>query len=130
TYVQSMGGVRPVITFPGLTKTFSKDEHYVINKAELVLPVVYSDYFDNGIPEQLLALTSDSTGRLIFTEDLLSGSRTDGYYNAKDTSYHFNVTRYIDGIINDGQTERGLTFIANGSAINAQRLILNGPKRE
>lgn len=130
TYVQSMGGVRPVLTFPELTKTFPQDEHYVINKAELILPVFFGDYFDNGIPEQLLALTSDSSGRLIFTEDLTTWSRTDGYYSAKDTSYHFNVTRYIDGIVNDGRTERGLTFIPNGSVINAQRLILNGPDKE
>lgn len=131
TFVQSMAGVRPVIRFPELTKTIPQKEHYVINKAELILPVEHGEYKSKGIPEQLLALTSDSTGRLIFTEDiLLSGSRNDGYYSKADSAYHFNVTRYIDGIINDGRTDRGLTVIANGSAINAQRVILNGPYKQ
>lgn len=131
TYLQSMGGVRPVLTFPNLTKTFPDEKHYVINKAEIILPVQFGSYFDKGIPEQLLVLTTDSTGRLIFTEDILqAGGRLDGFYNATDTSYHFNVTRYIDGLINDGRTERGLTFLANGSAINAQKLIFNGPDKQ
>lgn len=129
TYVLSMAGVRPVLTFPNLTETFPKDKHYVINKAEVILPVEHGLYFSNGYPEQLLALTSDSTGRLLFTEDIMNSS-TAGRYNASDTTYRFNVTRYLDGIINDGKLDRGLTFIPNGSAINAQRLILNGPKSQ
>ena len=129
TFALSMAGVRPVLTFPHITKTFPADKHYVLNKAEIILPVETGDYFSLGRPDQLLALTSDSTGRLIFTEDITNSS-TAGRYNAADTTYRFNITRYLDGIINDAKLDRGLTFIPNGSAINAQRLILKGPESQ
>lgn len=129
TYLQSMSGVRPVLTFPELKKEFPKDEKFVINKAELIFPVTNGSYKEFGLPEKIIALTTDSTGRLIFTSDIQeSAGYIDGLYDEAENAYHFNIARYLNELINENKVDRGLTFIINGSAVNAQRLIFAGPK--
>lgn len=129
TFVQSMSGVRPVLTFPNIKKRFPSSEKILINKAELILPVKNGSYKDFGIPKKLIVLTTDTAGKLIFTKDVNeSASYIGGEYDESENAYRFNIARYINALINENKIDRGLTFVINGSAVNAERLILEGPK--
>jgi len=73
-----------------------------IQKAELILPLDDS-YFNSRFPpqEQLYILTENSEGNPISTPDQLGvGANIDGYYNSQTKSYHFNISRSIQHLLN------------------------------
>jgi hypothetical protein len=109
-YVMSGSGLKTHLKIPFLSSindsiTESGDTLYLgcaIQKAELILPLDDS-YFDSRYPphEQLFILTENSDGDPISTPDQISmGVNIDGYFNSQDQSYHFNISRSIQHLLN------------------------------
>jgi hypothetical protein len=103
-YLQSSpAGSYVGMSIPGLSNFPNK----VIHRAELIayrLPSLQDNFF--GPPSRLLLDRKDSTGLVrLFDNDIqydANGSVSLGLFGGtlgKDGSYHFNITRYVQGIV-------------------------------
>tara|TARA_B100000965_G_scaffold403456_1_gene431587 strand:- start:270 stop:1622 length:1353 start_codon:yes stop_codon:yes gene_type:complete len=125
SYVQAMAGVRTLIQFPGIENLVGKN--IIINKAELELPYSSGSYDAFGIASRLIVAAKDQEGTLQFIPDYFEGTTYfGGDYSSSSQSYKFNITRYIQGIINQSITDKELTVLISGSAVNADRVVLSG----
>lgn len=127
TYVQSMCGVYTRIWLRDLSDRFPAG--YLINKAELILPVNNSLTGAYGLPVKLMLVSVDSVGRESFLPDYNEGSSFfDGTYHADQGAYVFNITRYIHAKVNKKQTDDRLALYISGMAVQASRVVLNNEK--
>lgn len=126
TYVQTMAGLRTRIDLPDL-KSWQAGRKILVNEARIFVPV---DIEKTGIyaPNPLLNLiTKGEDGTLQITPDLIIGdSWAGGYYDAVKHEYIFNVSRYIQGILNNLLEDRGLFIQSSGSGISSFRVPLKG----
>lgn len=130
TYLQGLAGVRTKISFPSLKNFTSVYGKAVVNKAELVVDLSAGTYAFPFAPSQRLSLyrwdiaeqevnvpdhdqsgTSPSGGS--YTGD--ARAKTDavfgGYYDSLKNRYIFNVTAYVQDLIDGTKIDYG-TFIA------------------
>jgi len=49
-----------------------------------------------------------------------------GYYNEEDKTYKFNISKYIQDLIDGNYKTYGLRLMTIGSAILPQRVVLKG----
>jgi hypothetical protein len=120
-YTESMAGVETNIKFPGVLKAL-KGQKIILNKAELELPV--SNVLAFGTAEKLILASRDNVGDLQFIPDFFeSESYFGGKYDGTDQLYRFNITRYIQGLLNGTENDNGLTVLVTGSAVKAERAI-------
>ena len=126
TYVQTMAGLRTRIDLPDL-KSWQAGRNILVNEARIFAPV---NIEKTGIytPNPLLNLiTKGADGTLQTTPDLIIGdSWAGGYYDAVKNEYVFNVSRYIQGILNNLLEDRGLFIQSTGSGISSFRVPMNG----
>lgn len=129
TYLQSLGGLKTKVKFPYIDDY--RDSNIVVNRAELVVKADPS-YITTTYPapEKLFVVPVTSTGA---NGDLLSwpdfGEGSDYYggsYNPAAREYRFNITHYVQGIINGTIPDYGLYLTVSGSAVNASRLVIGG----
>lgn len=124
TFVQSMSGVKTLITIPYL-KNYSDSIKYVFNQAEIVIPIKDGTYSQFGLPSKLLLVAADSNGQGVFLPDyFLSLDYFDGNYNQTTKEYKFNITRHIHQIINKNRKDYGLYLVPSGAANNARRVLI------
>ncbi|HVA97790.1 MAG TPA: DUF4270 domain-containing protein [Bacteroidia bacterium] len=126
-YVQSMAGVKVKIKMPYL-ENWKDSGQIVVNKAEFDVSVnnalTESSY---PVPPQLYLVGIDSVGGEIILPDENQGSNYfGGTYNAATSSYSFNIAMYVQQVLSGKIKNRGLYLVAGGSAINADRVVLNG----
>ena len=80
----------------------------------------------------------NSAGKYEFVPDYLVGdSYFGGYFLKSDQSYHFNISRYVQQVINgyqtalytgvDKRTDYGLALIINENRVSANRVMLKSP---
>lgn len=126
-YSQAMGGAVAKIVLPNL-KEF-KDSSWIINRAEIVMPVREGSVSKYPLPTSLLLL-EDTDSKRILIDDYNSGGLTvDGkLVNAqlRDKTYTFNVTRLIHRYINTEDTIFPLVVLPASSASQGWRAVLNG----
>lgn len=128
TYIQSMGGLRTKITLPYI-KNLKSIDNIIINKAELVFTV--NESLNNTTPEvQNTSLTGiDQSGTAIFLADNFEGSDYfGGSLDESNFTYTFNIARHIQQLLNSEEEDYGLYLIPNGSAVSANRSIINSAK--
>ncbi|MBK9177731.1 MAG: DUF4270 family protein [Flavobacteriales bacterium] len=126
TYVQALGGLRTAIRFPELANEAGANR--ILAKAELVAPVSGSVYPFYPPPSQIFLFRRSDTGGDVFLPDQLNGiGAIDGRYRLEDQSYHFNITRYIQGVINGTYPNDGFTMVSGSSGVSANRVVLAGP---
>lgn len=131
-YLQTMGGVRTWLKFPNLSHwTDSLDGcHLVVNEAKLVLPA--SSMLTDSIYKApsnfiLLGFNADSTTYLL--PDYYEGAGYfGGTFNTSNQSVTFRITEYIQSVILEKRDNNGICLGINGTAYNAQRLVINGPE--
>ena len=131
-YLQTMGGVRTWLKFPNLSHwTDSLDGcHLVVNEAKLVLPA--SSMLTDSIYKApsnfiLLGFNADSTTYLL--PDYYEGAGYfGGTFNTSKQSVTFRITEYIQSVILEKRDNTGICLGINGTAYNAQRLVINGPE--
>jgi len=121
-YVQSLGGLRTRIRFPYLQKF--KDQGYrAIAKAELVVPVDGTHYPAYVPPALIFPVRRGSSGQDL----LLPDQNATGIYNSTKKEYTFNVTRWVQGVINGTYTDAELGLIPGSNGVSVNRVVLTGP---
>lgn len=131
-YLQTMGGVRTFIQFPNLDHWADSLEncYLVVNEAKLILPASQQQLDSVYKAPSMLALigfNSDSTTYLL--PDYYEGtSYFGGSYDSKHNIVTFRISEYLQNIILKKKENVGLSLGINGSAYNAQRLVINGPE--
>ena len=126
SYTLAMAGVQTLIKFPHLKNSFS-DQKIVVNKAELVIPVANGSFSNFGFPENVIVATKDESGTLQFIPDFFEGiTYFGGSFDAENQNYVFNISRYIQGVINGTENDNGLILLVSGSAVKADRAVIYG----
>ncbi len=131
-YVQSMGGVAGRINFPNFYKNWSSLESKVgpiiVNKAEVDLTVNTQDCPNPYTPPSSLYLygTNKYGNPVELADQSAIMDYYGGTYNAFNYTYTFNITEYIQSVIQNKDTDRGLFIIPANSATTANRVVLYG----
>ena len=127
-YVQSLGGTRTAIRFPDLMEHAGTNR--VLAKAELVGPVLGPAYPYYPPPVQLFLFRKDSLGKDVFLPDQLAGIGViGGTYRSAEQDYRFNITRYVQGVLNGSIPNNGIEVLSGGSGVSANRVLMAGPDR-
>ncbi|MBO9201390.1 MULTISPECIES: DUF4270 family protein [Niastella] len=119
---QAGTGVYMKATFPSLRNILKVDDVVRLMDAKLILKPVKGtyDYFTNSLPNSLFLRTTDATN--IPGSQLLDSTGQAVQYKApsidfmygNNTSYTFNVTAYINSLLNtSGSQDMGLFIIQN-----------------
>ncbi|WP_316737937.1 DUF4270 domain-containing protein [Pedobacter aquatilis] len=125
TYLQGLAGVRTKISFPTLKNFTSVYGKAVINKAELVVDLSAGTYALPFAPSQRLSLyrwdiaeqevnvpdRDQSTSNYAGDPRAKADAAFGGYYDSLKNRYVFNVTAYVQDIIDGTKIDYG-TFIA------------------
>lgn len=126
-YVQSMGGVTTRIDLSAL-ETY-RDSSFIINKAELVLPVITGSDAGWEPPSNLLLLEERNDVR-VFVLDI---GEPVGHYGGeleydffRNGSYTFNISRQIHKYLNTDSFINDIVIIPSSSATKMNRVVLGG----
>lgn len=129
TYIQAMGGVKTKINIPYIKTLKNNDNNIVINKAELVFSLSDGSNETYSHVESTSLTGINEEGSAVFLVDNFEG--TDyfgGSYDYDTRSYTFNISRHIQQLITSEEEDYGLYFMATGTAISANRSIINSAK--
>lgn len=125
-FVQSLGGLRTALRFPHLME--HAGENRILAKAELVMQVSGTYYPYYPPPNQLFLFRKDSLDEDAFLPDQLGGiGIVGGNYSISGREYKFNITRYIQGVLNGSYPNNGIEVVSGGSGVSANRVMLVGP---
>ena len=135
-YLQSMGGVRSLLTFPGITEWAEQQQeegcHIIINEAKLILPslTALADTCYLTPPSSLALLSVNADGGTSLLDDYFEGS---GYYGGSYSnvkhSVTFRISEYLQSVV-QGSSSQGLYLSIAGAAYNAQRWVVAGPEAD
>lgn len=127
TYVQSLGGLRTELRFPWLDQ-YRSTPYRAVAKAELVVPVA-GDFHDTYLPpDQLFAFRKADDGTDLLVPDQIAGQGTvGGFYDAEANEYRFNLTRWVQGVINGTYANTGLSLVPGSNGVSVNRTALAGP---
>lgn len=127
-YLQAMSGPVVKIKFPYLNK-IKKDSTLAIVNAQLIIPVDDYDQATYKTPTKLLLVAYNSSGAYSFLPDyMVNSGYFDGNYYASDKTYRFNISRYVQELIDNSITDYGLALFVYDNRTSANRVILRGPK--
>lgn len=127
TYIQGMGGAVTVVRLDGLKAL--RDSGYVINYAELVVPVREGSNLRYTVPSVLNVLqVNGSTKKLI--RDYARGN-PGGFFSAtgvlRQGSYKFAITRHVQDLLRTGDTGSfKLMLVPDRMASSPARVVLHG----
>ena len=131
-YVQGGGGVKTRISFPYLEHAFDKfDNRVVIHRAELVISNVdrYEPYLAQPVALTIQGIgKSDSSIRFLPDDDYYTSTAYyGGLYDAEKHEYRIRVTKYVQELLlGQGDWCPDINLIVRGSAVRANRLVLDG----
>jgi hypothetical protein len=126
TYVQSLGGLRTAIRLPSIPEQVVAGR--ALARAELVLPVHGSISPFLPPPAQLFVFRRNANGEEVFLPDQLTGlGNIDGNYRPGTREYRFNITRYVQGVMNGDIPNTGIEVVPGSNGITANRVVLVGP---
>ena len=126
-YLQSLGGVKTLLSFPGLSDWVQSDI-VTVNEAKLILPVV-SSVEDYGVPGSLVLFNYNENGELTPPLDWHEGEAYFGGKYFEDISaYQYRLTYHIQSLLN-GEPDNGMVLFSNGKSINADGVELSGTDR-
>ncbi len=126
-YLQAMSGLMSKIKTPYLP-SLKKDSTIAIVRAELIIPV---DNYDATFkpPTKLLLVCYNSTGSYEFLPDYFLGSSYfDGTFHSGDNTYRFNISRYVQQLMDKTRTDYGLALFVSDNRVSANRVVIRGPK--
>jgi len=139
-YVQSLSGVKSKITIPFL-ESLGK---ILVNKAEVEVIQAFNPVTDDSVfhvPERMILLGSDSTGKNMLIPDLYTtallryGSYKSSLVNEKGQTvvkYSFSIADQLQLVVNklqNGEKDYGLFLVNYQSTELADRIILGGGNR-
>ncbi len=128
SHLMAMSSVETIIRFSDINQFFN-GERVLVNKAELFIPAVNDSYLVNDFASSLIVVTEDESGTLQFIPDFFEGSSYfGGNFDAISQTYKFNITRYIQGLINGSISNNELVLLVTGSGVKSERVVIYGPK--
>ncbi len=123
-YLQAGGGLKVELKLPTLLN-LNDSNGVVINKAELVLPVVAGTETPLKPNNRLLLQVIKEDGGNEVPIDIFI-SYFNGYYNSTDNAYHFIINRYVQQLFNGSKSNYGLRVLTDNAGGTANRTILAG----
>lgn len=124
-YLQTLGGYRSALRFPDLAAHAQQGR--ILSKAELVVPVKGA-YYPYYTPPGTLLLFRRNDGADAFLPDQLNGvTGIGGEFKTTEQAYHFNITRYVNQVMNGTLPDDGIVLVAGSAGVSANRAILCGP---
>lgn len=124
-YLQTLGGCRVGLRFPGLPDLASPDK--ALSKAELIVPLPNS-YYPYYSPPALLFLFRNDNGSDLFLPDQLGGiTGIGGEWKPAEGGYRFNITRYVQQVLNGALPNDGIELVAGGAGVTSNRAVIAGP---
>ncbi|HMN04466.1 MAG TPA: DUF4270 family protein [Flavobacteriales bacterium] len=127
TYVQALGGLRTEVRFPYLEQ-FRGSALQALAKAELTVPVA-GDFHDTYAPPGQLFIfrKAEDGGDLLVPDQVAGQGMVGGAYDNTRKEYRFNITRWVQGVINGTYPNTGLALVAGNNGISVNRVRLAGP---
>lgn len=129
-FVQGMGKLRANVHIPHLNQ-LSILPNVTINQARLIAPVA-DGFSDENFPEasQLRLYQFNEDGSTSIISDIMLGDDYfGGTFDSVKKQYQFNITQYIQQVIDGKITNNGIAIVVGGGAENAARVVLHGPGR-
>lgn len=125
-HVQAMVGVNTNITIKDLEQLRADLGSIAINKAILEIPYQEPSREQYRQPTRLFIITENESGDPVFPIEFVTEGEEylGGTINTVSNFYSFNLTRTMHEIIIDGDEKR-LTLLSSGSAVSADRVVLN-----
>jgi hypothetical protein len=126
---QAGGGFEAFVQIPDL-KIFSETHPLVpVNKAEIIIPIEEGSTKDFEPPKQLFIFRITDEGK---EEPILDYQlqHTDGFYNAIDNQYRFNVVKHVQALLKGEFNDNGLVIKTINPGNTVSRVILNGPEAD
>lgn len=125
-YVQAMGGLRTGVRFPQLDSLSYRGK--ALAKAELLVPISGTFNPFTPPPTQLFVFRKDESGSDAFLPDQLAGLGViDGLYSGQERAYAFNITRYVQGVLNGSIPGGPIELVPGSSGVSVNRAVLAGP---
>ena len=127
-YVQPMAGVRAKVTMPYLPSMFG-GKKVAINKAELVLPVDPNSFLgaDSVFSPHSRLIVTIADSLLHILPDYFEGlTYFGGDYDKTKKEYVFNISRYVQQVLNGTKANLGLYIIPYARPTTANRVLLMG----
>jgi hypothetical protein len=129
TYVQSGAGLKTKLDFPFI-RNLEQFDGISLGRAELIIPVRDSESSRYPKQDQLFLRSLNADGNLVVLPDEVTFNfDIGGAYNSIEGYYKFNITRYIQELINGDRPQNGLTVVSNNGSISNRRVVLNGPSK-
>lgn len=126
-YVQALGGMRSELRFPYLDR-YAGTSLRAIAQAILVVPISEPYYPSYVPPAQLFVFRKGDNGEELLVPDQISGQgNVGGVFDATKQEYRFNLTRWVQGVINGTYANTGLSLVPGNSGISVNRATLAGP---
>lgn len=125
-YLQSLGGIKGYIKFPNI-KDLVDSGIVAINRAEIVIDVDPNSTSSDFLPNSLALVRINESGTDVFLDDYIEGTN---YFGGilEDNQYKMNVSIFVQKLLTGEYENNGLHLFITGSAISADRAILNGPE--
>lgn len=128
-YLQAMAGLMAKIKFPYVSE-FKDSVNLAVVKAELIIPLDNSDLTVSTFkqPAKLLLVAYNSSGSYEFVPDYFLGENYfGGIFNETDKTYRFNISRYIQQLMDKTRTDYGLGLIVADNRVSANRIVIKSP---
>lgn len=126
-FLQALGGAEAELRFPALDHY--KDLGYsALAKAELILPVSGGFYPLYAPSAQVFVFRKGDDGQdLVLPDQQLVINDVGGIYDATNKEYRLIITRWVQGVITGHYPNTGLSLVAGGRGVTANRTVLSGP---
>lgn len=125
-YVQSGQGVRGRIQFPHIMR-YLDPERRALAKAELIIPVKAPANSAWEPPTTLFVFrTGDDGGDLFIPDQFELSNHVGGVYDEDEEEYRFNITRYLQQVLNGTLENDGLHFVPSNRGVSVARVELMG----
>lgn len=127
-FVQSGQGVRGAIYFPYLEHLLDSG-WTAVAKAELIIPVLEPTNDKWTPPSSLFIFRKSETGGDLFLPDQFElNNNIGGIYNEDDKEYRFNISRYVQQVLNGTLENAPLELAPANRGVSVARGELMGPQ--
>ncbi|MFZ1688981.1 MAG: DUF4270 family protein [Flavobacteriales bacterium] len=127
-YLQTFGGARVVLDLPHI-QDFANEGLDVVAKAELIMPIAGDYVVENPPPSIIFAFRKNDEGEDTALPDQTSGiGQIGGLYDATAQEYRFNLTRYVQGLIQGDYPNTGLQIVPGFNGVSGNRAVFGGPE--
>ena len=119
--VQSMAGLEVHLDFNDLQSLKESLSDKIINQAL----ISFTEQNATDLPHSSLSLVRlDTNGTRYFLEDILEGQTHFGG-ELTDNTYNFNITKFLQNLVQDKYEANTLILVPTGESVNANRTEIN-----